>query len=243
MPDIFLFITIFFGIGAAGTFAGSRKHTPEVRRERWLKFFVHLILVYAVVSVLVFWPDRFRWLALAIVLGGAVELLKVRQEGIVVGQNPSLRFHLWAFVLYAAMGWGFWRMAEAWDGKALVAMFILVFTFDGFSQVFGQMFGRRKLFPAVSPGKTVEGLLGGLLMTQLTAWFYCMPEVGNWSFIAAGLYVSAGAVLGDWLASYYKRKHGVKDFSALIPGHGGILDRFDSWMAAGALGWLVGVFY
>jgi phosphatidate cytidylyltransferase len=243
MPDIFFFITIFFGIGAAGTFAGSRKHTPTVRRERWLKFFVHLVLVYAVVSVLVFWPDWFRWVALLIVLGGAVELVKVQREGLAAGQHPGMLFHLVTFVMYAGMGWGFWRMAEAWDSKALVALFILVFTFDGFSQVFGQMFGRRKLFPVVSPGKTVEGLLGGLLMTQLTAWFYCRPELSNWSFIAAGLFVSAGALLGDWLASYYKRKHGVKDFSALIPGHGGILDRFDSWMVAGALGWVVGLFY
>lgn len=239
MPDIFIYVSLFFAVGAAGTYAGGRKHPPEERRARRLKFGVHMVIVYTLVSVLVFWPQHFRWLALLILAAGALELRKVREEGPKTGPKPGALFYLIAFGLYALSGWGFWRMACDWPGPRLIALFIIVFCFDGFSQVGGQVFGRRKLFPIVSPGKTVEGLIVGTLVALLTAWFYVTPEVYKGHFAVAGLYVSAGAVAGDWLASYYKRRHGVKDFSAVIPGHGGILDRFDSWIFAGALGCLM----
>ena len=93
-----------------------------------------------------------------------------------------------------------------------------------------------------------DGLLGGLLMVLLTIILLAVviPNGTNGSvtyglmvFITMGIIVVLGALAGDWLASYYKRRHGVKDFSTIIPGHGGFLDRFDSWLVAGALiGWV-----
>lgn len=243
MADIFIFITIFFCIGGIGTLAGNRNKPPEIRRQRWLKFFIYLLLVAFLVVLLAYKTPWFRWAALLILGIGFWELWKVRRQGLAAGLDPGAGFHLTAFALLAVFGWGFWGMATRMEGPALLLLFLLVFIFDGFSQISGQIFGRHKLFPVISPGKTVEGLLGGLAITLFTSYFFYEPTLYRWNPLTAGLFIAAGAMGGDWLTSFYKRKHGVKDFSNLIPGHGGMLDRFDSWIPAGALAWWVGVFY
>lgn len=242
MSDVFLFIATFFCLGAIGTLAANRNKPPEVRRQRWLKFFTYLLLVAFLVFLLVYKTSWFRWVALLVVGIGFWELWKVRREGLSAGLHPGPGLHATAFFLLALFGWGFWGMASRMNSSALVVIFLMVFTFDGFSQISGQVFGRHKLFPVISPGKTVEGLIGGLVMTLITALLFCTPDICRWPPLLAGLFIAAGALGGDWVTSFYKRKHGVKDYSALIPGHGGILDRFDSWLPAGAGAWWAGVF-
>ena len=100
----------------------------------------------------------------------------------------------------------------------------------------GRAVGRRKLIPAVSPGKTVEGALGGVLFTVLVAWAYVALvltpvahlDVRPMGLVLFGVAVSVAAQLGDLAESLLKREAGVKDSSHLIPGHGGVLDRMDS---------------
>jgi len=243
MANVFVFITLFFCIGGIGTLVANRNKPPEVRRQRWLKFFTYLLLVAFLVVVLVHNTLWFRWVAFLVVGIGFWELWKVRREGLAAGLNPGAGFHLAAFALLALFGWGFWNMATHMNSRALVVTFLLVFMFDGFSQISGQVFGRHKLFPAISPGKTAEGLLGGLAITLLTAVLFYDPSLYCWPPLPTGLLIAAAALGGDWLTSFYKRKHGVKDYSSLIPGHGGVLDRFDSWIPAGALAWWAGLFY
>ncbi|MFZ1824282.1 MAG: phosphatidate cytidylyltransferase, partial [Chitinophagales bacterium] len=120
--------------------------------------------------------------------------------------------------------------------NAVIYVFLIVFVFDGFSQITGQILGKHKLFPVTSPGKTWEGLAGGAIFALITGiltrtWINSnVPDALLISFV---LIISA--TLGDWLASYYKRRNEIKDFSKLIPGHGGMLDRFDSWIVAGGV--------
>ena len=100
----------------------------------------------------------------------------------------------------------------------------------------GRAVGRRKLIPSVSPGKTVEGAIGGLALTVVAAWAYvqfALEPYARLSMTAAGIVivgvaVSLAAQLGDLAESLIKREAGVKDSSRLIPGHGGVLDRVDS---------------
>jgi len=102
--------------------------------------------------------------------------------------------------------------------------------------VFGRTFGRRKLIPSVSPGKTVEGALGGLISAVVICLVYVrfllMPyaQLGLTlqGAILFALVISVAAQTGDLAESVLKREAGVKDSSHIIPGHGGILDRFDS---------------
>jgi phosphatidate cytidylyltransferase len=100
----------------------------------------------------------------------------------------------------------------------------------------GRSIGRHKLIPSVSPAKTVEGAIGGVAVAVLAAWLYVMfllKPFAQLSMLPAGLTVFAiiiavVAQIGDLAESLFKRDAGVKDSSKLLPGHGGILDRFDS---------------
>lgn len=122
-------------------------------------------------------------------------------------------------------------------GTALVA-FPLVLTWASDIGAFfvGRTIGGRKLIPAVSPGKTVSGALGGLVVTTLVSWVYVRfalrPLASLTMTVQAtllfGLVISAAAQVGDLTESLLKREGNVKDSSRLIPGHGGLLDRLDS---------------
>ena len=93
------------------------------------------------------------------------------------------------------------------------------------------MFGKHKMAPKISPKKTWEGFAGGVICTLILGFFIeqKMPELrGNW--IIVGLLVSIFAPLGDLVESQLKRTFGVKDSGNIIPGHGGVLDRLDSFI-------------
>ncbi len=113
--------------------------------------------------------------------------------------------------------------------------FVLAFLSDTGAYFAGRFFGKHKLAPVISPNKTVEGVIGGVLTTMLGMVIYCMVLQFGFGFqvnyLYALLYGLVGAlagVFGDLSFSAIKRQTGIKDYGNLIPGHGGILDRFDS---------------
>lgn len=126
---------------------------------------------------------------------------------------------------------------DARAGMALVALPLLLTWASDIGAFFvGRAVGGRKLIPKVSPGKTVSGAIGGLLFTVIISWVLArlvLPDVAQLTLTHAGaimfgLLVSVAAQIGDLAESLLKREGGVKDSSRIIPGHGGILDRFDS---------------
>jgi phosphatidate cytidylyltransferase len=117
------------------------------------------------------------------------------------------------------------------DGKTLVlGVFILIWVSDTFAFFTGKLIGKHKLFENVSPGKTIEGLIGGTLFTLLAAIVlakqFNVCSLHQWVFIS--LIVVIFGVLGDLIESMFKRQCKQKDSSSLFPGHGGFLDRLDS---------------
>ena len=112
----------------------------------------------------------------------------------------------------------------------ILGVFILIWTNDTFAFLVGKNIGRTKLFERISPNKTVEGFIGGMVFTFIASIILAQQFDGlslvQWIVIAA--IVSVFGVLGDLIESMFKRQAGVKDSSNLIPGHGGFLDRFDS---------------
>lgn len=109
-------------------------------------------------------------------------------------------------------------------------VFIIAFATDTFAYFTGRFLGKRKLCPRVSPKKTLEGSLGGLAGTVVACGvfaYYIFPQ-GVFSMMILGAAGSAAAQMGDLSASMIKRWTGIKDFGKIMPGHGGVLDRFDS---------------
>ena len=125
-------------------------------------------------------------------------------------------------------------------------IYLLVFLFawmtDSFAYFTGRLFGKHKLIPAVSPKKTVEGAIGGIVFCVLTmlAFGFVIEKFFNPSgsidaiyivLAISGIFISVVSQVGDLLMSLIKRHYGIKDYGKMFPGHGGILDRFDSVIA------------
>lgn len=115
--------------------------------------------------------------------------------------------------------------------KLLLFFFAVIFGSDSGAYFAGRAFGKHKLAPAISPGKTIEGLIGGLLAAAVIAaacsWLF-FPELNVWFAIGLGTVMAAVGVLGDLAESAMKRGSGTKDAANILPGHGGLLDRLDS---------------
>jgi phosphatidate cytidylyltransferase len=115
-------------------------------------------------------------------------------------------------------------------------LFFVIFAGDTGAYYAGHRWGRHKLWPAVSPGKTVEGAVGGLLSSLLTALLVgklllSLDESGSF-LLSLGLVIALVGQLGDLMESMIKRVSQVKDASSILPGHGGLLDRLDSLIIA-----------
>ena len=128
-------------------------------------------------------------------------------------------------------------------GRFLILLpFVIAFLSDTGAYFAGKFFGKHKLAPVVSPKKTVEGVIGGVLgaVAGVVCYCYVLQEyygfLVNWSCVPLySVLGSLGAVFGDLCFSVIKRQTGIKDYGNLIPGHGGILDRFDSMIVVGPL--------
>jgi phosphatidate cytidylyltransferase len=116
----------------------------------------------------------------------------------------------------------------------LIGYFALLWSNDTFAYLSGKWLGKHKLYEKVSPGKTIEGTLGGFVCCMAAAWLIslCSDTLTTAQWMLAGAIVSLFATLGDLIESHIKRSVGVKDSGTLIPGHGGVLDRFDGMIAS-----------
>lgn len=116
------------------------------------------------------------------------------------------------------------------DNKYIWFIFIIAFATDTFAYTVGNLFGKNKLAPEISPNKTVEGFLGGILGSLVASLAYAIylgiNSLGH--IIVLSILGSVVSQAGDLVASRIKRITGIKDFGFIMPGHGGVLDRFDS---------------
>ena len=120
-----------------------------------------------------------------------------------------------------------------YNPKIIISIFILIWTNDTFAYIVGKSIGKRKLFEKVSPKKTIEGFIGGVLFAVLASYiiskyYIKIVESNTFIWIITALIVSIFGTIGDLIESKFKRIAGVKDSGRIMPGHGGILDRLDS---------------
>lgn len=152
-----------------------------------------------------------------------------------------------AFTTCAYIITGFISIIQLRSMKHGAIIYLLVFiapwVTDTFAYFCGRLFGRHKLIPSVSPKKTVEGSIGGTVFCILGCVLYrfILQWMGNeglpqiWIFAVLGFIVSIVSQIGDLMFSLIKRRYGIKDYGIIFPGHGGVLDRFDSVIATAPL--------
>ena len=234
-----LFLAVAGGLGASELYRLARQGRsrpfdgPGIALAAGTPLVVHLarldivgapialgcVLLVAVIGIAV-WsrpPDQEPLTSIAVTIFGALYC------GGTLAFGYALRHHDW--------------VVGAAAGTALVG-FPLVVTWanDVGAYAVGRALGKRKLMPSVSPGKTVAGAVGAVLVSMAVAWLYngmvlrpwAQLALTPWSALAFGLVLSAAAQVGDLAESLLKREAGVKDSSHLLPGHGGVLDRLDS---------------
>lgn len=233
MKTVFIIIGAYFLIGAIAMALINRRQDAAKRKENWTKYAVYLAIVGTLVSSIIYLQYSFVPLAVVIALGGLYEIVRAQRS---TGES---NFRFTSLICYGLLSISF-ILFSGLNSSWVLYTYLAVFVFDGFSQISGQLLGRRKLIPSISPNKTVEGVGGGLVMTIFSLLITRnLTGISSGEAILFGTLVSMASLTGDLLASFVKRKAGIKDYSKLIPGHGGFLDRFDSFIFAGAIVYMV----
>ena len=152
---------LFTFLGGAGTFFAGRKQNSTERKKSWLKYFTYFLIIILLYTCICFTPTGFPWICGFMVLAGLLEIIRLQRK------KPQKRtvFYVILFV-YALISGGFYFFGTLSQSIVLYTFFI-VCTFDAFSQIAGQLFGKNKICPRISPNKTYEGLLGGLFMFRI----------------------------------------------------------------------------
>jgi phosphatidate cytidylyltransferase len=140
-------------------------------------------------------------------------------------------------LLYIGLPLGALAAIRLWGGReALMLLLGTIVVSDSAQYYAGRALGRRPLAPSISPKKTVEGAIGGLVLgtgAMAVGGLRLFPAAAPFLLVLAAMAIVAVGMVGDLFESLLKRSAGVKDSSQLIPGHGGVLDRIDSWLFAG----------
>lgn len=123
---------------------------------------------------------------------------------------------------------------NSYEGTTFLGCIILIWSTDTFAYLTGRAIGKHKLYEKISPNKTIEGSVGGLIFTLITATIisYYFTQYSLIEWLGLSILISIFGGLGDLVESMFKRAANIKDSGNLIPGHGGVLDRFDSLIFA-----------
>lgn len=172
----------------------------------------------------------FSILFLAIGIISFYEMLKLRR-----GKSKLIALLFISVPFIIIHFFGFFSLSdqnELINYRMILFIFILTWTFDTFAYIFGVNFGKRKILPSISPKKSYEGFLGGLIFTLIASYYTTLNlfEIEISKAMIISLFIPFTATLGDFTESYYKRQAGVKDSGNFIPGHGGMLDRMDAFL-------------
>ncbi len=228
---IYIIIFSYFVLGGIGFFFINRRKNADEANKSWTKFITYFFIIHILFFSIVLDPLAFRFLSVFIIAVGFYELTQLFRKSGCFGKT----FFIFSIIIFFIFSFGLF-LFSGMDKGLILFTFLVLSIFDSFSQISGQLFGRKKLLPKISPQKTLEGLIGGAITAVLSALLLeSLINLPTFGVLELTCGVVVFAFTGDILSSFYKRKYNVKDFSKLIPGHGGVLDRFDSMISGGAL--------
>ena len=217
---------------SVGVLIAAHEWTKLMPKWKQPMLFVLIALIVTMVSIFVPQTWAFWWGASLIIW--TMALLWVKQYPNKEKWYGRRLVYMGGVILTAAITamYGLWQMSPWW----LMYVFLLVWCADSGAYFVGRKFGKRKLAPNVSPNKSVEGLIGGLVTSGVVAAIvgqYLQLSGGALAwFLALSAVTVAASVLGDLFESMLKRRAGIKDSGNILPGHGGVFDRIDSLLSA-----------
>jgi phosphatidate cytidylyltransferase len=172
---------------------------------------------------------------LAVFVAAIATLMFYEWTRIVRGWGAAWYLGGFAYALLPALALLWIRERDAHGLELLIWAFILTWSTDIGAYFAGRRFGRRKLAPSISPNKTVEGLLGGVVAATLLGGAWVLGTGLGLALLAFPPFLAVAAQLGDLFESGMKRRAGVKDSGTWLPGHGGVLDRLDGLVPVAVL--------
>jgi len=200
--------------------------------------------ILELLALLLEWPKIkeysgiLEWLVIGPVIFWVMMMILIRKEPealLAIELKKRTQAFIGWFVLFSA--WMFLAKLRAFYGSEAVMYFLALIWIADISAFFaGKKFGKDKLAPSISPGKTVQGLYGAIISAMicavLLALYYDYPYMIATDFGMLSIFTVLVSIYGDLFFSLVKRKAGVKDSGSILPGHGGVLDRIDSVIAA-----------
>ncbi len=225
----FLTIVIFFSLICLWEFQRL------IHLKNYLLFSIPIIIIslYHVYTI----PKEITWIALGITLVTQLMLLYDLLYIRIIPMFEKKKYIVCIF--YLILNFVFlslipFSITGSYQPILILGMFILIWSNDSFAYLTGKKFGKHKLYSQISPKKTIEGFVGGVIFAIITsiilAQFFNLLNLYQW--IIYGLIIGFFGTIGDLIQSKFKRQAGVKDSGTIMPGHGGIFDRLDSVLYA-----------
>lgn len=225
-------VVVLEGLFVAGAVLLAADHArhrrdPAARRTDWIKIAVYFALVHALLASA--WMGR----AATGVLFALTLAAGISEARACARRLPGMAAPALVAVLALGLSHAVFAPGDSWF-SSFALLTLLVSSTDSFAQLTGRLWGRARLAPRISPAKTVEGWAGGLLAAAGIALGcgFLAPELPAAQRLLLGASTSLAVTAGDLAFSAAKRRAGIKDFSSLLPGHGGVLDRFDGFAFA-----------
>jgi CDP-diglyceride synthetase len=228
MHIIFYFTIGCAILGAMGVGIASLNADGDLVHRRWVKYYSYFITT--LVLIITIFTKLLSILTILIILAGYYEIVRA----VLKYKKRSFQLLVSAVAGFTLIAAGFLFFSFIFNPFFLFSIYLQVMMFDIFSQVAGTWLGRRAIVPAMDRAKTVEGVTGGFIFCVITALIVSgMMNVTLAVSLFIGVLTATTAVTGDLLASWFKRRMHIKQYSKLLAGQGGFLDRFDRYMVTG----------
>ena len=240
-----VFATLFFLVAIGGLFEYlkiSRALGSNVSKTALL---ISAAFIYALITSVTFGYLGVDYLIYGLLILPLITTFELFRSGNSPLSNVShaITGILWIVIPLALLN-GFFNPIPglAWSQSgALLGFFLILWIYDSGAYIAGSMFGKHKMMEHISPKKSWEGFAGGAVLGFLTAFLVSASftefTLGEWMIIA--LMIIIFGTLGDFIESMLKRSAGIKDSGSILPGHGGILDRFDAVLIAAPIVFLL----